>query len=64
MKTGNKNIWKIIRTKKDERSILEQAILDDWLWKWFVTPIRIIIFPIMLLVKLYKWTYDMEEESR
>lgn len=61
MKTTDKNIWKIINTKKDERTMLEQAKLDDWLYKWIGTPIRIIIFPAMLIVKLYKWTYDIED---
>lgn len=61
MKTTNKNIWKIIKTKKDERTMMEQARLDDWLYKWIGTPIRIIIFPIMLIVKLYKWTYNIED---
>lgn len=54
-----KRIWKIITTKKNDRNPYEQAELEDWLFAWFGTPIRVIIFPVMLLVKLYKWTYDL-----
>lgn len=54
-----KRIWKIITTKKKDRNPYEQAELDDWLFVWIGTPIRVVLFPIMLLVKLYKWTYDL-----
>lgn len=59
MKITIKRIWNITRKKKDERTIREQAELNDWFYKWVLTPIRIVIFPIMLLVKLYKWVYNV-----
>ena len=58
MKTSVKHIWKILRTKKSERTIREQAELNDFFYNWIGLPIRIIIFPVMLIVKLYKWTYE------
>lgn len=58
MKTRVKHIWKILRAKKSERTIREQAELADFLYKWVGSLIRIIIFPVMLIVKLYKWTYE------
>ena len=57
MKTNIKRIWNILKTKKCERTIRERAILSDWLDKWVGTAIRIIVFPVMLIVRLYKWTY-------
>ena len=54
------DIARIIKTKKSERTIIEQALLDDWFDKWFKTPIRIVIFPAALIVRLYKWTYYEE----
>jgi hypothetical protein len=57
----NTTIWEIIKKKKVNRTILEQAVLDDWVYKWFGTPIRIIIFPVMLLVKLYKRAYNYDD---
>lgn len=58
MKTNIKHIWRILRMKKSERTIREQVQLNDWICKWVGLPIRILIFPVMLIVKLYKWTYD------
>lgn len=53
-----KNIWRIIRTRKSERTLMDQLTLDDWVYECAAAPIRVIIFPIMLVVKLYKWTYS------
>ena len=57
MKTNIKDIRKILKTKKCERTILEQVTLDDWLWD-IAAPLRIIIFPVKFIIKLYKWTYN------
>lgn len=57
MKKAEKSIWEIIKTKKKDRTIIEQLNLDHWLYTWIGTPLRILAFPIMLIVKLYKWTY-------
>ena len=57
MKTTIKDIWRIIKTKKSERTLRERLILSDWLYK-LAAPIRIIIFPLALIVRLYKWTYN------
>lgn len=53
-----KNIWRIIRTRKSERTLVDQLTLNDWVYTWVGAPIRVILFPIMLVVKLYKWTYS------
>lgn len=53
-----KNIWRIIKTKKSERTVVDKLILSEWIYTWLGAPIRVIIFPIMLVVKLYKWTYN------
>lgn len=60
MNTDIKTIWRIIRKKKSERSIREDLVLHGWLFDTLVTPFRIILFPIILLVKAYKWTYDIK----
>ena len=58
MKTNVKRIWKILRTKKGERTVREKAELNDFIYNWLGKPIRVIMFPVMLIVKLYKWTYE------
>lgn len=58
MKKTNSSIWRIMITKKRNRTVWEQLELTDWINKWIGTPIRIIVFPIALVVKLYRWTYD------
>ena len=57
-KFNNKDIWRIIKTKKSERTSLEKILLWDWKYKWIFWINRIIGFPFMLIIKLYKWTYD------
>ena len=59
MKATFKDIWRIIKKKKSDRTIREKMILSDWIYK-ICTPIRIIIFPVVLIVRLYKWTYNNE----
>ena len=56
--TKTKRILEIMRKKKCDRNIMEQCMLKDWIYNVFGTPIRIIVFPVALLVKLYKWTYS------
>lgn len=59
MKFNDKDIWRIIKTKKSERTIIETALLYDWKDRWLFTINRIIIFPFALVIKLYKWTFDI-----
>lgn len=54
-----KEIWGILKKKKSERTKWETIVLEDWRDQGFCAPIRIIIFPIALIVKLYKWTYNL-----
>jgi hypothetical protein len=58
MKTNIKVIRKILKTKKCERTFIQRATLDDWLYKWVGTPLRVICFPVKFIIKLYKWTYN------
>lgn len=46
--------------KWKDMSFYEKTVFMDVLYKWML-PIRIILFPIALLVKLYKWTYNNED---
>ena len=41
---------------KDMRGY-DRVVLMNKIYKWAL-PIRILVFPIALLVKLYKWTYE------
>lgn len=52
-----KLLWGAIRTKKSERTAIQHAIIDDLKWWVLVFPSTIIFFPVMLLRRLYKWTY-------
>lgn len=52
-----KEAWKIATKKKSERTVMERVKLADWIDKWICPPIRVVIFPIMLIVRLYRWTY-------
>ena len=58
MKFNDETAWKIIKTKKCERTEIEKIYLYQWKYKWVYMPFRIIMFPINLVIKLYKWTYD------
>ena len=42
-----------------DMNFYERTVFMDIVYKWTL-PIRIFIFPIVLLIKLYKWTYDIE----
>lgn len=53
-------MFKFRGKKWKEMSCYEKLVFMDILYKWML-PIRILLFPIMLLVKLYKWTYKDEE---
>jgi hypothetical protein len=58
MKTiTTKEAWVIARKKKSERTLLEHSRLTGWINKWICPPIRVIIFPIMLFIRLYDWIY-------
>lgn len=46
--------------RKGELRGWERAELDDLVYA-SLAPIRILLFPVMLLVKLYKWTYADRE---
>jgi hypothetical protein len=59
MKFNDKEIWRIIKTKKSERTAMEKVSLHDWKDQWVFTINRIIIFPFALIIKLYKWTFDI-----
>lgn len=52
-----KDAIKISMKKKRERTLLEQARLSDWVDKRIFPPIRVLIFPFMLIYRLYIWTY-------
>lgn len=43
--------------KWKDMSFYERAVVFDIIHK-VALPIRILVFPIALLVKLYKWTYS------
>lgn len=55
-----KQILGIIKTKKSDRTFIQQAILDDWVWKWFGIPIGIIMYPVTLLYQLREWAYNLK----
>jgi hypothetical protein len=58
MKTiKTKDAIKIIMKKKKERTLIEHARLADWVDNRIFPPIRVIIFPVVALVRLYEWTY-------
>lgn len=57
MTVTTKEAWKIATKKKSERTVLERVKLSDWVNKWICPPIRVLIFPFALLVRLYRWTY-------
>lgn len=46
-----------IKKRRGELKPIEECELIDWLDMVIGTPIRILIFPVMFVVKLYKWTY-------
>lgn len=48
---------RIARKKKGERTIMEQAKYMDWITVRICPPIRVILFPFMLIYRLYMWTY-------
>lgn len=58
MKFNDKEVWRIIKKKKSERIAWEKVMLYDWKYKWIFAPIRLIMFPFALVIKLYKWTYN------
>lgn len=43
--------------KRKDMSLYERAVRAEKIYKWGL-PIRIIIFPVMFIIKLYKWTYN------
>lgn len=43
--------------KRKDMTLYERAVRADKIYKWGL-PVRIIIFPVMLIIKLYKWTYN------
>lgn len=53
-------MFKFRGKKWKEMNFYEKAVFMDVIHRWTL-PIRIIAFPIALLVKLYKWTYSDEE---
>lgn len=50
-------MFKFRGKKWKEMSFYEKAVLMDIIHKWSL-PIRILVFPIALMVKLYKWVYS------
>lgn len=52
-------MFKFRGKKWRDMSLYERAVFMDILHKWLL-PVRIIIFPIMFIIKVYKWTYDKE----
>lgn len=58
MKTiKTKDAIKIIAKKKRDRTLIERAELADWVDNRIFPPIRVIILPVVALVRLYEWTY-------
>ena len=43
-----------------DMSMYERLVFMEIVHKWTL-PIRILVFPIALIVKLYKWTYNDED---
>lgn len=52
-------MFKFRGKKWEELTGYEKLELNELIYKWAL-PIRIVLFPIMLLKKLYKWTYTEE----
>lgn len=50
-------MFKFRGKKWKDMSFYEKTVVFDIIHKW-ILPIRILVFPIVLLVKLYKWTYE------
>ena len=53
-------MFKFRGKKWKDMTFYEKAVFMEIIHKWTL-PIRIIVFPIALLVKLYKWTYSNED---
>ena len=53
-------MFKFRGKKWKDMSFYEKVVFFELVHKWTL-PIRIIVFPIALLVKLYKWTYSEKE---
>lgn len=45
--------------KWKDMNLYEKAVFKDIVYK-LALPIRVLFFPIALLIKLYKWTYGEE----
>ena len=52
-------MFKFRGKKWKDMSFYERVVLMNIIHKWAL-PIRILVFPVALLVKLYKWTYSEE----
>lgn len=51
----------IAKKRRGELKPIEELELIEWFDMVFGTPIRVLLFPVMLIVKLYKWTYEDRE---
>ena len=52
-----KEAFRIAAKKKSERTLMEQAKYMDWINVRICPPVRVLLFPFMLIYGLYRWTY-------
>lgn len=46
------------KKRRGELKPIEECELIDWIHTVIGAPLRVLAFPVMLIVKLYKWTYE------